>query len=93
MIRDVLEQKVRSLERRAVESSGYLDAILAYLEESRYPLLRHAKRLLFDLCFTLLVLLCVLVRLCWRNLGSALMLACAAALWTLASNLLYWRRP
>ncbi|QGN68063.1 crescent membrane and immature virion formation protein [Equine molluscum contagiosum-like virus] len=89
MLRDVLAQKVRGIEQRSAESSSYLEAILAYLEESRYPLLRHAKRLLFDLLFTLLVLCCVLSRLVWRNLGLALCAAAAAALWVLADQLLH----
>lgn len=87
MIRRVLMQRVRDIERRSEENARILDAILGHLEQSRFPLLGRIKRLAFDLVFAAVILFLVLARVCWRNVVAIVLVAVIALLWGIASEL------
>uniref|UniRef100_A0AAU7E1H5 Uncharacterized protein n=1 Tax=Rousettus bat poxvirus TaxID=3141933 RepID=A0AAU7E1H5_9POXV len=88
MIRSVLMQKVRDIERRSADNTRVLDAILGHLEQSRWPCLSRVKRLLFDLIFAVLILILVFARVAWRNLAAIALITCAALAWAIVQSVL-----
>lgn len=78
MIRGIVLQKVREIERRSEDNTRTLDAIVNHLEDSPHSAVRCIKHLLLDILFAVVVVVSVTVRVCWRNLAAISLVICAA---------------
>lgn len=89
MIRQLVLERVSGIGERARADRRYLEAIQRHAEGNSM-VIRHMRRLLFDLVLTVFVIMYIVLRMVLRNAAACAMLALLAAIIYLFLCLVYF---